>query len=236
MFGRNILRRIYGLCIDFNIGKWRIYHTEQLENLFQKPDFIGEITRIILMQDWHRYSKERGLHFLRRLLKKICLGIDRQVYLVYYDLRWKDRIKKYVKVVEYIMERNCRIQRKFSVNLLTEMVLNVETAKKKKKQKKKKKKNISMYVNLTYLCKYLIKIIIYHIYIIVLQHISISILNYIKKSYVIILHSSYVKLCFYYHYYQKGCDQYLVSCSTRSFYFFKILTIFHIIYLQFYGE
>jgi len=49
LFEPNILRRIYGLCIDSDTEEWRIHHNEKLENFFKKSDIIVEIMRVRLM-------------------------------------------------------------------------------------------------------------------------------------------------------------------------------------------
>lgn len=47
VFERKILRRIYGSCIDSDLGEWRIRHNDELKNLLQKPNITTEITRKI---------------------------------------------------------------------------------------------------------------------------------------------------------------------------------------------
>jgi hypothetical protein len=43
VFGKRVLRRIFGPKRDEEMGDWRKLHSGQLHNLYSSPDIIGQI-------------------------------------------------------------------------------------------------------------------------------------------------------------------------------------------------
>lgn len=100
MFEQKTLRRIYGLRIDFDTGRRRMRHNEELTNLFHRPDIIAEITIRRLMWDGHVWRKAGSLIktvIMEDPIGKRPLGRPR--------LRWEGRVKKDVKAVESNIQR-----------------------------------------------------------------------------------------------------------------------------------
>lgn len=68
VFGRKILRRIFGPCKDDQTGEWRKRHNQELQNLFQRPYIIKEISVRRMRWAGHTWRKQGSI--IRSVIEK----------------------------------------------------------------------------------------------------------------------------------------------------------------------
>jgi hypothetical protein len=91
---KNILRKIYGPCIDEPTGEWRIRKNKELQDLYQRPSIKEDITKRRLKWAGHPWRKTGSLiKIVQESAPKGKRPLGRP------RLRWEDRIKEDIEKV-----------------------------------------------------------------------------------------------------------------------------------------